>query len=207
VRWRHLWANAGHDRGVTDSPLVFLGEIHRNAAESAQQLQSAAVYSSQPPRPTCLVILACAPCVPGPTVTHGEPRTTTVRISLTVHKTPSLVTVGDRPDLLQGGTRPSYGLRATKNALAGRADLQDGRPPELLRLGSGGWGVAIPSISRRATTRQPGSRARGRMRRFRRGLPPGWRVVGLRQIDGMPPRPQRARSIRGTVARPSNVEK
>ena len=59
---------------------------------------------------------------------------------------------------------------------------------ELLRLGQG-TGCGIPSISRRATTRQPGSRARSRTCRFRRGLPPGRRVVGLRQIDGMPHRP------------------
>jgi hypothetical protein len=37
-------------------------------------------------------ILVCAPCMPGPTVTQGESRTTTVRISLTVHQKASLLT-------------------------------------------------------------------------------------------------------------------
>jgi hypothetical protein len=38
------------------------------------------------------------------------------------------------------------------------------------------------------------------MHRFRRGLPLGRRVVGLRQADGMPPEPQRARSVDPTVS-------
>jgi hypothetical protein len=59
-------------------------------------------------------------------------------------------------------------------------------------------GGGIPSTSLRATTRQPGGRARSRRRRFRRGLPPGWRVVGLRQIDGMPHGPP-ARKIVGDL--------
>jgi hypothetical protein len=40
----------------------------------------------------------------------------------------------------------------------------------------------------------PGARAGRRTCRFRRGLPPSWGVVGLRQVDGTPHVPQRARS-------------
>jgi hypothetical protein len=46
----------------------------------------------------------------------------------------------------------------------------------------------------RATTRRPRGRASRGFRRLRRGLPLGRRVVGLRQIDGMPHSFQRARS-------------
>jgi hypothetical protein len=64
--------------------------------------------------------------------------------------------------------------------------------------GGAGWG--IPSTSRRATPRQPGGRAGWRTHRFRRGLPPGWRVVGLRQVDGMPHSSPCARSSVITVS-------
>ena len=57
--------------------------------------------------------------------------------------------------------------------------------------GQGGASHRSPS---RATTRRPGGRAGRRTRRFHRGLPPGRRVVGLRQVDGMPHDSQRARS-------------
>jgi hypothetical protein len=49
-----------------------------------------------------------------------------------------------------------------------------------------GRGVASPRPPARATTRQPGGRALRRMWRFRRGLPPGWRVVGRCQVEGTP---------------------
>ncbi len=62
--------------------------------------------------------------------------------------------------------------------------------------GRAGWaGCGSPSTSQRATTRQPGGRAGQCTRRFRRGLPPGCRVVGRRQVDGTPHEPQRARSF------------
>jgi len=44
----------------------------------------------------------------------------------------------------------------------------------------------IPSTSQRATTRRPGGRAGRGMVECCRGLPPSRRVVGLRQVDGMP---------------------
>ncbi len=47
----------------------------------------------------------------------------------------------------------------SKHALAGRADLRDGRPQSRAALG-GVTGCGIPSISPRATTRRPGGRAR-----------------------------------------------
>ena len=72
---------------------------------------------------------------------------------------------------------------------------------------SDGSGRGIPSTSWRATTRQPGGRARRRTHQFCRGLPPSCRVVGLRQIDGMPRQRQRARSTPRAVAGPSDVEK
>jgi len=61
--------------------------------------------------------------------------------------------------------------------------------------GLGRQGVASHRPPQGATTRQPGGRATRRTLRSRRGLPPGWRVVGLRQVDGMPHGPQRARSV------------
>jgi hypothetical protein len=44
-----------------------------------------------------------APRVPVATGTHGEPRTTTVRISLTAHQNTSLLTRGDCPLLCKAG--------------------------------------------------------------------------------------------------------
>jgi len=71
-------------------------------------------------------------------------------------------------------------------ALAGRAGLRDGRGSK--RSGLVGWGGgrgAIPTTSRRATTRRPA----GGRRRLSRGLPAGRHVVGLHQVDGMAPSP------------------
>jgi hypothetical protein len=45
---------------------------------------------------------------------------------------------------------------------------------------STGWGRAIPTTSRRATTRPPAGRAWRSRRRLRRGLPTSVRAVGLR---------------------------
>ena len=68
-----------------------------------------------------------------------------------------------------------------------------------------------PSTSSRATTHRPGAELHEPGRRsmsstrpgmsVRRGLPPGRRAVGLRQVDGMPREPQRARSRAGQGAR------
>jgi len=55
-------------------------------------------------------------------------------------------------------------------------------------------GVASRRPPSRATTRQPGSRARRRTRRFCRGLPPGCRVVGLAPGRRDATQPQRAES-------------
>ncbi len=41
--------------------------------------------------------------------------------------------------------------------------------------------------------RQPRGRAARHMWRFRRGLPPGWRVAGRCKVEGTPHNPQRAR--------------
>jgi len=48
-------------------------------------------------------ILSRAPRVPVARGIHGEPRITTVRISLTVHEKASLLTVGYGPDLCKAG--------------------------------------------------------------------------------------------------------
>ena len=53
---------------------------------------------------------------------------------------------------------------------------------------------AIPSTSPRATPRHPEGSPGGGSRRYRRMLPSGCRAVGLRQVDGTPHEPQRARS-------------
>jgi hypothetical protein len=82
-----------------------------------------------------------------------------------------------------------------KHALAGQADLRDGRDRRQAhyRVGDGsGW--CIPSISPRTTTRCPGGKL-GKLGWWFGGmLPPAQRVVGLRQIDGMPYQSQGAKS-------------
>jgi hypothetical protein len=57
-----------------------------------------------------------------------------------------------------------------------------------------GVGVWHPVDLPRATTQCPGGKPGKLGLWLRRMLPPGHRVVGLRQIDGMPHNPQRARS-------------
>jgi hypothetical protein len=49
----------------------------------------------------------------------------------------------------------------------------------------GGQGVAPINLPEGYHTPARGQ-SQTRTRRFRRELPPGWRMVGLRQIDGMP---------------------
>jgi hypothetical protein len=51
--------------------------------------------------------LVRAPRVPVATGTHGEPRITTVRISLTVHEKASLLTVGYGPHLCKAVLQPA----------------------------------------------------------------------------------------------------
>jgi hypothetical protein len=75
-------------------------------------------------------ILVCAPCVPVPTGPHGEPPAIAERLSLTVHQNASPPHDALRATPLQGGTRRTQ----PRNALAGRADLRDNQPQELLRL-------------------------------------------------------------------------
>jgi hypothetical protein len=58
--------------------------------------------------PVHSVILVRARRVPVPSETHGEPRTTTVRISLIVHEEASLLTVGYGPDLCKAVLQPRW---------------------------------------------------------------------------------------------------
>ena len=104
--------------------------------------------------------------------------------------------ITNQPDLQpdhQPDARPHH-------ALAGRAGLRDGRAHESAAAGPGRAGCGIPPASPRATTQHPRGRATRCTHRFRRGLPLGRRVVGLRQADGMPHEPQRARSVDPTVS-------
>jgi hypothetical protein len=93
-------------------------------------------------------------------------------------------------------THPSDGAcTQQKKCPRRRADLQDDQPQKLLRLGQG-TRCGIPAISRRATTRQPGSRARSRTCRFRRGAAPGpacGRAAPDRR-DATPPQRTRSKS-------------
>ncbi len=74
---------------------------------------------------------------------------------------------------------PSPGRQVSGMVLEGRPVL----------IGVAGCG--IPPTSRRATTRRPGGRAaRGTSRRVE-GCPRAARVVGLREVDGMPHEPRR----------------
>jgi hypothetical protein len=80
------------------------------------------------------------------------------------------------------------------HALAGRADLRDGRLRALLRLGRVGPGVASPRSPRGLPHGNPGAEPDDARIGCLRAAP-GCRVVGLRQIDEMPHSPQRARSV------------
>jgi hypothetical protein len=72
-----------------------------------------------------------------------------------------------------------------RNALAGRADLRDDQPQELLRLVR--WAGAWHPLDLLEGYHTPARGQRGRRtHQFCRGLPPSCRVVGLHQIDGMP---------------------
>jgi hypothetical protein len=68
------------------------------------------------------------------------------------HPTPPNVDKASRYNSKRSKARPHH-------ALAGRADLRDGRTQESLRLGLGGQGVASRPPPPRATTRQPRGRA------------------------------------------------
>lgn len=104
-------------------------------------------------------------------------------------------------------TQPGPG----KHALAGRAGPPGCRLPALAKVRRVD-GVGHPLGLPRATTWRPEDRATQRRCRSRRGLPPGRRVVGLRQADGMPHSPsvqdrilgRRAVERRGAVR---NLEK
>ncbi len=86
----------------------------------------------------------------------------------------------------------------TTRALAGRAGLGDGQPSKCRTCRVGGVWRPL-DLPEGATTRQPGGRAARPMWRFRRGLPPGWRVVGRCQVEGTPHDPRCARSVGGRV--------
>jgi hypothetical protein len=140
--------------------------------------------------------------MPGPRATRyksGTDRTTqrwptATTITQRSHRPPPIPTVEALASVPSAALHQQVARPQPKPALAGRADLRDGQPQEPLRLSRGGQGVASHRSPPRATTRQPGGRARRRTHRLGRGLPPGCRVVGLRQIDGTPHEPQRARS-------------
>jgi len=140
--------------------------------------------------------------VPVATGTHGEPRTTMVRISLTVHKKTSLITVGDGPDLCTAvltGVEALIDVASSASHPNDRKGVQPNMPSPGgqisgiadRELGRAGWartGWGIPSISPRATTRCPGGKpgtlgrwlaanvapgaARGRAAPNRRDAPP-----------------------------------
>ena len=108
-----------------------------------------------------------------------------VTLSLTVHENGFPVHSRLWAGTLQGGTRLCRACTQPRNALAGRANLRDDQPQELLRLAK--WArVWHPLDLLKGYHPAARGRARRRTDRFRRGLPPGCRVVGLRQIDGMP---------------------
>jgi hypothetical protein len=77
-----------------------------------------------------------------------------------------------RKKLVCRGGRRSHGFKA--HALAGRAGLRDGRSATPHRPTRG-----LPHADPEAELNDAG-------RRLRRGLPPGRRAAGLRQVDGMP---------------------
>jgi hypothetical protein len=80
------------------------------------------------------------------------------------------------------------------HALAGRAGLRDGQLTEQPQLGwMGRWGIPSTSLKgyHMPARAEPDDARTG----FHRGLPPGWHVVGLSQVDGMPHGSQRARSV------------
>jgi hypothetical protein len=83
----------------------------------------------------------------------------------------------------------------TQHALAGRADLRDGRHQRQSRRGGGWQGGASRRPPQGATTRRPGGTPGKHDRRWARMVPPGRRVVGRCQVDGMPHGFQRARSV------------
>jgi hypothetical protein len=75
---------------------------------------------------------------------------------------------------------------------AGRSPRWLATSAAVARPGWTGWGIS--STSPRATTRQPGGRARRRTHRLCSGLPPGCRAIGLAPGRRDAPQPQRARS-------------
>jgi hypothetical protein len=84
-------------------PIAFRGH---DPCRSADEISALPLMScGGPTHPVRQAILVRAPRVPVATGTHGEPRTTTVRISLTVHDETSLLTVGYGPDLCTAGVK------------------------------------------------------------------------------------------------------
>jgi hypothetical protein len=76
-----------------------------------------AVRVLAPPTP---VIFVRAPCVPVPAGTHGEPWTTTVKVSLSVHHNAFLLTDGHGPLLCTAGVEGSSPFVSTTGDLGER---------------------------------------------------------------------------------------
>jgi hypothetical protein len=85
------------------------------------------------PHPVRPVILVCAPRVPVETGTHGEPRITTVRISLTVYEKTSLLTVGYGPNLCTAVLLPRLSHAIRYGLIPGSAQTRH-------RFGDEVWG-------------------------------------------------------------------
>ncbi len=90
---------------------------------------------------------------------------------------------------LSGATSANAARSKTNHALAGRADLRDGQPRARAGPGLGWTRCGVPSTSPQGYHTATRGQSYLRPRRSRRGLPPGRRAVGLRQIDGTPHRP------------------
>ncbi len=153
------------------------------------------------PRQRAATILDRAPRMPVHTGTHGEPPAMADRISRTVHLNASPAHAALQSAPLHGGTptpqsadRHCLSGAQPKHALAGRADLRDGRPRTHGGLGGRGQGEVSRRSPQGLPPGAPGAILAHSAGGWQQTLPPGHRVVGLRQIDGIPHQPQRARS-------------
>ena len=91
------------------------------------------------------VILPRAPRVPVPSGTHGEPRTLTVRISLTVYQSPSLLTDRYGPHLCKAGVEGSSPFVSTKPSARSDPGQRVGPVFELITSGSH-WLQRVPFL-------------------------------------------------------------
>jgi hypothetical protein len=110
---------------------------------------SPSMFCGRPGAPHTPLISVRGPCVPGPTVTPGEPRTTTVEISLTVHKKTPLLTVGDGAGSLQGGTQVSSESESCAPLTDLSASLLPGSARTRHRFGEEVWTGGVIQAARR----------------------------------------------------------